>query len=158
MFYYDENLYVNDDCVDTLASCCWYFSFVNFFADLLTAGYINHNRVVVANQTRHASEDATHQYFFFFLTNMRAIFSTHNTRRPTFLRRRRAWMFHCISRGKISHNALQIYLIFYALLFLSVAASRMVDGISRIIDRLVFIFRFARERQHEYTRRKRVRI
>lgn len=35
-------------------------------------------------------------------------------------------MFHCISRGKISHNALQIYLIFYALLFLSVAASRMV--------------------------------
>lgn len=43
-------------------------------------------------------------------------------------------MFHCISHGKIPYNALQIYLIFYALLFLSVAASRMADGISRIID------------------------
>lgn len=53
-----------------------------------------------------------------------------------------------LSRGKIPYNALQIYLIFYALLFLSVAASRMVDGISRIIDSiwLASIFRFIARR------------
>jgi len=58
-------------------------------------------------------------------------------------------MFHCISRSKIPYNALQIYLIFYALLFLSVTASRMADGISRIIDSiwLASIFRSA-VRQH----------
>lgn len=58
-------------------------------------------------------------------------------------------MFHCISHSKIPYNALQIYLIFYALLFLSVAASRMADGISRIIDNiwLTSIFRSA-ARQH----------
>lgn len=68
-------------------------------------------------------------------------------------------MFHCISRGKIPYNALQIYLIFYALLFLSVAASRMAVGISRIIDNiwLTSIFRSA-ARQHMRADARKTRV
>lgn len=45
------------------------------------------------------------------------------------------------ARGKISYNALQIYLIFYALLFLSVVArAEWPDGISRIIDSIWRLF------------------
>lgn len=56
-------------------------------------------------------------------------------------------MFHCISLGKIPHNALQIYLIFYALLFLSVATEsngRRYFPNNRQAG--VFIFRDAQQR------------
>jgi len=61
-------------------------------------------------------------------------------------------MFHRASRGKIPYNALQIYLIFYALLFLSVAASRMVVGgtcIPNNRQRLASIFRPAARRHDQ---------
>lgn len=112
----------------TIISIFWRWCyFFNFFHGHKSDG-INHDASTRCRKSNVRCQKKRHANFFNWYSRF---FSTRDTHG---LRGRRVWMFHCISHGKIPYNALQIYLIFYALLFLSVAASRMADGISRIID------------------------